>query len=307
MPAIEQERPQLFPSPELRLGSEHRTNYGSFGQEMLVRTHHTELGVVRKTAGISLPYPAEVRREDVIDIMKFATSAEDLDVKGWNGVQKGRIESFSVDRQRINPTHEIKRFVAATRIILGERYGQTPEERTEDMNKYFQLLDTIWDFSDEVAVDAANILDNPGNTGWQAYNEKYFQKGIILIEGRQVNGVVFGNPPFGGEPTPILDVAIDEPHRLWLKDGYIAEMDSTIEDKIIANCEDTETVKDCRGSRGCSEFFDIMANGINKISDSIQETYGGVKKAFIKVVDSFGGMHYVCSACKKAQESCICK
>lgn len=303
----EQERPQLLPSPELRLGPEHRTNYGSFGQEVLVRTHHTELGVVRKTAGISLPYPAEVTRKDVIDIMKFATSAGEVGVKGWDGVQKGKIESFSVDRQRLNPTHEIKKFVAASRIILGERYGQTPEERTADMNKYFQLLDTIWDFSDEVGVDAANILNNPENTGWQAFNEKYFQKGIILIEGRQVNGVVLGNPPFGGKPTPLIDVAIDEPHRLWLKDGYIAEMDSTIEDKIIANCEDTETVKDCRGSRGCSEFFDIMANGKDEVSGAIQKTSSRIKRVFTKMVDTFGAVHHICSACKKAQESCICK
>lgn len=297
---------EIATMPEHKVEAEHQTNYGSFGQELFVRTHHTEGGIIRKIAGVSLPYPLEVRREDVIDIMKLATSAEDVEVKGWDGVKKGRIESFAVDRDDgLDPAFEIKRFVWASKTILEDRYGKTADERSEDMNKYFDLLKTIWHFSDEVARDVNNILNNPDNTGWYAFNERYFQKGIILIEGRQANGVVLGNPPFGGEPRPIIEIAIDQPHKLWLKDGYIAEVDSAEGDKIIANCEDTETVRDCRGSRGCSEFFDIMENGIVSMSQPIIDSlYNGV---FVQVVDTMGGVHLVCYSCHKIKESCACK
>lgn len=292
---------------------EHKTNYGSFGQELFVRTHHTPDGIVRKIAGVSLPYPLEVRREDVIDIMKLATSAEDVEVKGWDGLKKGKIESFAIDRNNgLNSGLEIKRFIAASRIILGERYGKTSEERTDDMNKYFGLLDTIWNFSDEVVRDVDNILNNPNNTNWQAFHERYFQKGIILIEGRQANGVVLGNPPFGGDPIPIIDVAIDEPHKLWLKDGYIAEVDSTEGDKIIANCEDTETVLDCRGSRGCSEFFDIMETGLTSvISESTIShlsnsgfTTSSSSEGYTVIVDILGRVFNICNECRKEKGSC---
>lgn len=284
---------------------ERTTSYGSFGQELFVRTHHTERGIVRKIAGVSLPYPLEVKREDVIDIMKLATAAEDVEVKGWDGIKKGRIESFAVDRDNgLDPAFEIKRFICASKTILENRYGKTADERSEDMNKYFDLLKTIWHFSDEVARDVNNILNNPDNTGWQAFNERYFQKGIILIEGRQANGVVLGNPPFGGDPIPVIDVAIDDPHRLWLKDGYIAEVDSARGDKIIADCEDTETVRDCRGSRGCSEFFDIMENGIVRMSQPIVDSQPN--GFFVQVVDRMGGVQLVCYSCHKVKESCNC-
>lgn len=301
---------EIITMPEHHTEEERRTNYGSFGQELFVRTHHTKSGVVRKIAGISLPYPLEVKREDIIDIMKLATSCGEVEVKGWDGVQKGKIESFAVDRENgLNPSHEIKRFVSASRVILGDRFGKTPEVRTEDMNKYFNLLDTIWDFSDEVAADCDNILNNPECTYWSAFNERYFQKGIILIEGISENGVVKGMPPFSGNPVPIIDIAIDKPHQEWLENGYIAEVDSAQGDKIIADCEDTETVRDCRGLRGCSEFFDIMENGVGNfnISAAVTEIHSSTEKTFVRIVDTLGVAHFVCSACHKVKESCNCK
>lgn len=299
------ERYQLLQLPEHPVEIERKTNYGSFGQELFVRTHHTNHGIVRKIAGVSLPYPLEVKREDVIDIMKLATSAQKVEVKGWDGVKKGKIESFALEREGLNPAHEIKRFIYASRVILGDRYGNTREERSEDMNKYFNLLDAIWDFSDEVAADCQNILNNPKCTYWSAFNERYFQKGIILIEGIQEDGIVKGMPPFGGEPIPIIGIAIDKPHQEWLENGYIAEVESTNGDKIIANCEDTETFLDCRGSRGCSEFFDIMENG-KIVSKSTSIINSNPKGFFTMVVDTLGMVHFVCSACRKVKESCNC-
>lgn len=296
---------EIAKMPEYKVEGEHKTNYGSFGQELFVRTHRTERGIVRKIAGLSLPYPLEVKREDVVDIMKLATAAEDVEVKGWDGVKKGRIESFAVDRDNgLDPGFEIKRFIWASKTILEDRYGKTADQRSKGMNKYFDLLKIIWHFSDEVARDVNNILNNPDCTYWSAFNERYFQKGIILIEGIQKNGVVKGMPPFGGEPVSIVGVAIDEPHQLFLRDGYIAEVESAKGDKIIADCEDTETVRDCRGSRGCSEFFDIMENGIVSMSQPITDVQSG--GVFVKVVDSLGRLYLVCFSCQKIKESCNC-
>lgn len=294
---------EIAKMPEHKVEGGYKTNYGSFGQELFVRTHCTERGIVRKIAGLSLPYPLEVKREDVVDIMKLATATEDVEVKGWDGVKKGRIESFAVDRDNgLDPGFDIKRFIWASKTILEDRYGKTADQRSEDMNKYFDLLKTIWHFSDEVAKDVNNILNNPDNTGWQAFNERYFQKGIILIEAREENGALLGNPPFGGQPMPIIELAIDLPHKLWLRDGFDAEVKSAEGDKIIANCEDTETVRDCRGSRGCSEFFDIMENGIVSMSQPIINTSG----IFVQVVTR-EGIYLVCYSCQKTKEYCDCQ
>ncbi|MEK7617010.1 MAG: hypothetical protein AAB414_03065 [Patescibacteria group bacterium] len=309
---IEISNPQISLSeiarmPEHTVEIESKMRVGSFGQELFIRTHQTDQGIVRKIAGISLPYPVGVKREDVIDIMMLATSAQDSEVKGWDGLKKGRIETFAVDRPNsLDPAFEIKRFIWASKTILEKRYGNTDAERTDDMNKYFDLLDVAWSFADEAARDVENILNNPSNTGWKAFNERYFGKGLILVECIQVDGEVYGNPPFGGDPVLLKNIAIDEPHQLWLEDGYIAEVNSANGDKIIADCEDTETVGGpdggCAGTPTCSVFFSLMEKGLETAKLATNQT----KSAFIKVIDTWSGIYYICSSCHNKKEDCSC-
>lgn len=300
--------------------------WGSFDQLIIVREHLREDGkVIHKGVGVSVAFMPGVTPKMREDIIKNTVGIEgDLGTQRWDGVKQGQIFCMSKDLEGTPDLGLlIRRFIGVSGLVIDKDHLFRDHERVE---RFLSVQGDRLNFASIVAEDAQRILDTPKFTGWSSMDERYKGAGkAYLIEFYEEDGVVFGSCP-DGSMRPVEELAIDDPHREWIKNGLIPMIRNYTEIpggyRIGGDGEDTETVSGC-GNEGkedygsCSDFFKLMENGLTDSSSSFEVNISSLSKAgvktfsssggYIKIVDTLGRMHTLCSTCKNNKEKCSCR
>lgn len=242
--------------------------WSAFGQIMFVKDHGNG---IKKIAAVSIAYPGGAGTRMATEILSKTSGIEEEGFKSWKGLKEGSIVAAS--KMVGDVTGELDmmgQFIENSGKVITERHAQSEHEVVQH---FFGLQDARRGFMQTVQQDAAAILENPEFTGRSAFDPRYKEKGIYLIEGIIKDGVWYGGDP-NGEEQRLVNMAADDPHRRWLE--WAEETAVSMKgDGIIVDAEDTETVTDCGGNKGCSQFFDDM-EGVKEVSGNKTDTYSEI-------------------------------
>lgn len=287
--------------------------WGSFDQLLVFRRHIKEDGkMITKGFGVSIAFMPGVTSGMREGIMAQTLGIENPYVEREKGEKQGEIFWISKDVDRRPDLFGIiRKFIQTAGNVVDNYHPFRNHQRVE---RFLSVQGERLNFVATVAQDAQRILDTPQFTGWSSVNDRYKGKGkVYLIEIYEEDGIVYASCP-DGSMRPIAELAIDEPHRKWIKDGLISMVKRPMlfpeGYRIGGDGEDTETVSGCGNENkeykgSCSDFFELMESGIEIANISV--TYSDtVAERMIQVIDTFGRVHTFCSACKKTKEDCNC-
>lgn len=282
--------------------------WSAFGQVMFVREHVVDGRRVKKIAAISIAYPGGVGTRMAGEILGKTLGIEQSEFERWEGVKEGGIIAASKEvPDVVEQLTLMDKFVGNSGSVIAGSHAQVEHEVVQH---FFGLQDAREDFLNTVKEDTITILTNPEFTGRSAFDDRYESKGVYLIEGIIEDGVWDGGDP-QGKRMPLLDMAVDEPHRLWLE--WAGKTAAAMEgDGIIGDAEDTETVSECGGGGKCADFFEKMEGDSfekGKLEPSYAEVSGisgtiGVSSSrSISISKSIGGdrPEITCSNCKEGK------
>lgn len=284
----------------------------AFGQIMFIKDHGNG---IKKIAAVSIAYPGGTGTRMATEILAKTSGIGEGEFEGWKGEKEGRIVAASKEvGDVVSELKLIGQFIENSGTVISERHAQAEHEVVQH---FFSLQETRQDFLDTVRQDAQEILMNPDFTGRSAFDPWYKNKGIYLIEGIVKDGVWYGGDP-KGEQQRLVKMAVDDPHTEWLEWAERTAVNMK-GDGIIVDAEDTETVTDCGGNKGCSQFFDEMEGSkpvFTDRTDSYRDISGisqTIKASQINDrVNKTGGGRYdkeTCSACgqyKNEKSECNC-
>jgi hypothetical protein len=290
--------------------------WSAFGQVMFIKEHIIDGKSVKKIAAISMAYPGGVGTRMAGEVLSETIGINQSEFVSWKGQSEGGIIAASKEVQNITDQFGLMDdFIQNSGSVIKNRHAQGEHEVVQH---FFGLQDTRKEFLDTVKEDAAAILENPNFTSRSAFDERYKDKGIYLIEGIVVDGVWEGGDP-QGKRMRLVDMAADDAHLKWLQwaEKTATEMKG---DGVIVDAEDTETVTDCGGNKGCSEFFEKMEGStseptidLNRYSVSTGIAGSIAASAYSKSQISGGGAPAYdsenCSSCGKErykEDGCKC-
>lgn len=223
----------------------------AFGQVMFIKDHGNG---IKKIAAVSMAYPGGVGTRMAREVLSRTAGIDESEFERWEGEKEGAIVAAGKGVPDVTEhLGMMEGFVTNSGSVIARRHAEAEHEVVQH---FFSLQETRQDFLDTVRQDALEILNNPDFTGRSAFDPRYKDKGIYLVEGIIKDGVWYGGDP-KGEPQRLVNMAADDPHREWLE--WAQRIAVNIKgDGIIVDAEDTETVTGCGGNGGCSQFFDEM-------------------------------------------------
>lgn len=277
----------------------------SFGQLMFVREHRLEDGRrIKKVAAISLPNPYGWQTTE--EVLAQTLTIDNEAVERWDGVQQGKIIAMGKSVENVfSQFHLMDRFIELTgEASIGSEKGREHIQEIQEKQQRRR------DFLLRVKMDAAELLNTPYLTQWSAWNEDYRGTGVCLIEGYVDEHGYWIARNAKGLPDRVVNVATDDPHRNWLIWGE-GQLGGQMGDFVLGDGENTETVKSCRGSKGCSEYFEEMKKeGKSAIFErpTIQTTIvlPTIAASLWRVSFNEGEKKEFCKGCKHQKVECQC-
>lgn len=263
---IIKESPEAEPEKFIERAIDPDKPWSAFGQVMFIKEHVLPDGkIVKKIAAISVAYPGGVGTKMAGEALGKTIGIEQSKFEHWEGEHEGGIIAASKEVPDVMKQFDMMdAFIGNSSTVIKDRHSQAEHEVVQH---YFGLDEARVAFLETVKEDAAKILENPNFTERSAFDDRYKDKGIYLIEGIVEDGKWDGGDPYGNRMR-LVGMAADEAHLKWLQWAEKTAVGMK-GDGIIVDAEDTETVTDCGGNKGCSEFFNKMegSNGIKNLSE----------------------------------------
>lgn len=277
--------------------------WSAFGQLIFVEEHQLKNGkTVKKLAGVSMAYPDGVHADTVETIMRETLSPEASIVYEWEGEKEGKLVAMSKAQPYGLNLALLDRFVDTSQDVISR--SKKVDKNNQYVEDFFALQPTRRAFLSNVKNDVQRILATPTPTMHSAFDPRYKEKGLYVVEMIiDEDGVLKGVTPYGDDIKPLLDIVVDESHRKWIT--WLTKEAKKPGRRVIADGEDTETVKQCGGNKGCSAFFEEMEGRSEKTVFS-SNVYADMLILPTLAASYFGEDVSVCSRCEKVKRDGVC-
>lgn len=317
-PALRQQ--QLEGEPETERFIEREMDpekpWSAFGQIMFIKEHIVDGKRIKKIAAISIAYPGGVGTKMAGEILQKTIGVDRNDFEE-PGLKEGSLIATAKEVDDVTQNLSLMEdFIENSGLVIQGKHAQADHEI---VRHFFKLQDPRRDFIKTVQEDALAILNNPEFTGWSAVNDEYKDKGVYLVEMTVGEDGVLQGGDTQGRKVPLKGVVVDEPHLKWVL--YAGDKIYSLKgDGVLGHAESTETVTDCGGRKGCSEFFSKMESGLNKLKEGVYSVVSGIMGAisssssqlalsFHKSGGGYAPETNYCSTCnvkRNSEGSCNC-
>ncbi len=274
--------------------------WSAFGQLIFVNEMKGPTGgTIKKIAAVSMSYPAGVRSRMGEAIMRQTLQPQSPFVYEWNGVEEGKLQAMVKELGTTEFDFSLlDRFVNISEAVITAAHRYPDNEYVQD---FLRLQQNRRDFLPALKQDISEVLYTPAFLHKSAFEGKFKGKGLYRLEMYvDEKGELYGIAP-NGQVRSITQIAADQPHAEWL--AWLQSEAAKPGNRIIGHVDDTETVSDCGGSKGCSDFFAAM-EGTQAIFIGNEWTKMSGKPT---IAASYIEEEQTCSNCKKKMQSCHCE